>query len=101
MAPAQALGLYIVRDCLFDRTRFPGLCDGERTGVARQKRSGDGAEHQTRQKGDGQDVLVDLFPADVLRGAKDDALDSVVDATAGLEGVGGGRLGEVAEVGLQ
>ena len=59
------------------------------------------AEHKTGQQSDGQDVLGNLLSADGLGRTKDDALDSVVDAAARLEGVGGRGLGEVAEVCLQ
>jgi hypothetical protein len=101
MTSGYALGLYVVGDGLFYRTRPPGLCNGQGTSMTGQEGRSYSTEHKTRQQSDGQDVLGDLLSAGGLRRTKDDALDSVVDAAARLEGVRGGCLGEVAQVCLQ
>jgi hypothetical protein len=101
MTSGYALGLYVVGYGLFYRTRPPGLCNGQRTSMTGQEGRSYSTEHKTGQQSDGQDVLGNLLSAGRLRRTKDDALDSVVDASARLEGVRGGCLREVAEVRLQ
>lgn len=96
MAPSKALGLDIVGNCLLDGTRLAGLSNGERTSVSRQEGSGNAGQDNAGQDSHGQRVLLDLFSTRRLRGAKDYTLDLVVDATAGLEGIGCGIAGEVA-----
>jgi hypothetical protein len=101
MTSGYALGLYVVGNGLFYGTRPPGLCNGQWTSMTGEEGRSYSTEHKTGQQSDGQDVLGNLLSADGLRRTKDDALDLVVDAAACLESVGGGSLGEVAEVCLQ
>lgn len=101
MTPGYALGLYVVGYGLLYRTRPPGLCNGQRTSMTGEEGRSYSTEHKTGQQCDRQDVLGNLLSTYGLRRAKDNTLDSVVNAAARLEGVGGGRLSEVAEVCLQ
>lgn len=66
-----------------------------------QKGGGNAGQDQTGEDGGGQDILSDPLAALGLGGAKDDALDAVVNAATGLEGVRVGCVGEVVQVGLE
>lgn len=58
-------------------------------------------EYDARKNGDGQGVVLDLFPASGFVCAKDDALHLVVKPAACFEGFGLGVAGEVVEIGLE
>lgn len=101
VAPPHLCCLHVVRNHVVERTRLAGLGNGQRAGMSGQEGRGNAGEHQAGQHGDGQNVLLDLVAALGLGGAKDDALDLVVDAAARLEGVRRGGGGEVVEVRLE
>lgn len=101
VAPPDLARLDVVGDHVLDGPGLPGLGNGQGPGMCGQERGGDAGQDQAGEQGDGQDVLLDLLAALGLGGAKDDALDAVVDAAARLEGGRVGGVGQVVEVGLE
>ena len=67
----------------------------------REDGAGDAGEHEAPQHRHGEDIFGDLFVPRTVGETKDDVLNLVIDAAAGLEGFGLRCSGEVVQVGLE
>lgn len=96
MTPPNFLhGRQCLRQLLFHRPRSACLSDGQRSGKTWERGHGNASEHQARQDGDRQDILLYSLARCGVRSAEDYALDFVVYAPAGLECIRSGLEGEV------
>lgn len=84
-----------LRQLLFHRPRSARLSDSQRSRKTWERGHGNAGEHQARQDGDRQDILLYSLARRGVRSAEDYALDFVVYAPAGLECIRSGLEGEV------
>lgn len=96
MTPPNLLhGRQCFRQLLFHRPRSARLSDGQRPRKTWERGHGNAGEHQARQDGDRQDILLYSLTRRGVRSAEDYALDFVVYSPAGLECIRSGLEGEV------